>query len=667
LVTLFNLMLLAVFGVNGPLIPLAVATGSSAQIASQSTSQIPSAAPTNPAPPNQFAPTLIVAEAGSEQDSVPASKFLSSDLLGVAVLNLNPQLWEAANQFNPFKMNVLDAFTRLNQLPEGMTFGQDIQPWLGDRVVFAVAATPDQKDFSLTILMPITDNTKYEAFVAKTITKHKQKPSDSLYKGIRILEWESKDAVGVTALKCSKSFAKIQPNIQLNSQYHLLFNLLATKSNIKCGGNVNDKDDGYGGFPSFLLLDIFGFSGNGAVLATLPNGYLAVSGSREPIEKLIDAQENLVPLSQNLFWQRTVKNPIWERSLLAGYADNKRLLKMLENQFKPSAKKHGTETETVNPFGFGEEEFLNELRRSAEEYTSFDFYAWTSPQGLHSLSSTYYTKPRSIQPVIGKSDQILSLLPANAYVSVSSQNFKQQWQWLNIESKSYPSLSFLINIMKETLAPTFDIEKDLVPWLDGEYAMILFPSDRGLFKNFGFDLALGTMMQTSNPTAARAAIARVEQKLLTIADGAFTVSKREVGGITVTSWEVNDYENKAASQSVLAYGWKDQKTLVVASGIAPLSTLIVTPKTSLAQSEMFKTAISNMPKPNFGYFYMDAKSLVRFGLIGFLSFGDTSTEPTVPPDIKKLLDSLGGMVTVYSQTPDRLQSDVFLGLKPIEK
>ncbi|MEE3718477.1 DUF3352 domain-containing protein [Tumidithrix elongata RA019] len=608
---------------------------------------------------NQFSP---IAQTASEQEPLAAAKILPSDLLSIAVLNVNPQLWDEADRFNPFGIKALEAIAKLNQLPKGMTFKQDIQPWLGDRIVIAVSQAPNKKDFELMVLMPITNGAKYEAFIAKAIANHKQKPNASEYKGVRILEWEADDPSHITALKtCSKKPLK------------QFLNKLTHNQNLKCEQDIDDNEED-NGFPDSLKLDIFGFSENGAVLATFPNGYLVVSGSRQPIEKLIDAQANLIPLTENPLFQRTVKNPLWQRSLLAGYGDNKLILQMVEaNLIKPSKpeveSKPKAEIEPPNPFGYSEEDLLRGLRRSADEYASFDLYTWVSPQGLHSQSNTYYTKPHTLKPAIGKSDRILSLLPANSYVSISSQNFTHQWQWLKEEIKWQPSFGFLYASMRQALTATFgvDIDRDIAPWIDGEYAMVLFPSDRGLFKAFDINLAVGSVIQTSNPSAANAAIAKIEKQILSLADGTLSVSKRQVGGVQVTSWEVNDPEHKAASQSVFAYGWKDKHTLVLATGIAPISTLIVPSSSSLAQSEMFKVAIANMPKPNFGYFFVNTQGVARLVVLGFASLSETFSESQVPPQVTKILDTLGGMVIAYSQTPEKLQSDSFLGLNPVKK
>jgi hypothetical protein len=622
--------------------------------------------------PERFTP---VAEADIGQDPLPIAKSLPNDLLGIAVLNFNSQYWDEVDQFNPFGIKALDALAKMNRLPEGMSFREDMQPWLGERIAIAVFQTPERKDFAVIVFMPIADGNKYQAFFAKAIAIQKLKPIYSQYKGATIWEWETKDSTRSTASKCHKS------------QLDKLFSDFANKQNLKCGGNAGDNDF-FGGFRDF---DIFGFNGNGAVMATLPNGYLAITNSRESLEQLIDTQVSLlegnakIPLTENALFQRTVKNPLWQRSLFAGYGDNKRLMQFLEGQIarsstqanpdsknppdKKPAVKPPTENNQIDPFEFSDEEMIRDLRRSAEEYTSFDGYFWVSPQGLHSQSNAYYTKPHVVLPASVPRDRILSLLPANSYASISSQNFKQQWQWLKQEIQWQPSLGFLYALMRESLTSTFgvDIDKDIAPWIDREYAAILFPSDRGLFKTFGFDLAIASIIQTSNPLAANAALAKVEQKIMDLADGLLIVSKREVGGVQVTSWEMNDNDNKAASQSVFAYGWKDKNTLVMATGIGPIATVIATPKNSLAESDLFKAAIANMPQPNFGYFYMDAQRLVRLAVIGFNSLDGTFTESLIPPKVKQFLDSLGGLVAAYSQTPEKLQSDTFLGLKPIKK
>jgi hypothetical protein len=108
-------------------------------------------------------------------------------------------------------------------------------------------------------------------------------------------------------------------------------------------------------------------------------------------------------------------------------------------------------------------------------------------------------------------------------------------------------------------------------------------------------------------------------------------------------------------------------------GTNKASAFIPIPKPSLAESEMFRDAIVDMPQPNFGYFYLNVNAIAKQAVKFYLSFSQSFTpsdepkqeaKPEVPEMLQKTIDRLGSAVFVYSETSDRFQSDFFLELKP---
>jgi hypothetical protein len=152
------------------------------------------------------------------------------------------------------------------------------------------------------------------------------------------------------------------------------------------------------------------------------------------------------------------------------------------------------------------------------------------------------------------------------------------------------------------------------------------------------------------------------------------LKKRQVGTTLLTSFEVPDNRVAGKTQSIFAYGWRDRQTLMLTLGANTASAFIPIPKPALAESEMFRDAIADMPQPNFGYFYLNAnaiaKQVVTLGLLftapnlDIPPSQDKSSQPVIPAEIQKAIDRLGGAVFVYSETSDRFQSDFFLGLNP---
>jgi hypothetical protein len=173
---------------------------------------------------------------------------------------------------------------------------------------------------------------------------------------------------------------------------------------------------------------------------------------------------------------------------------------------------------------------------------------------------------------------------------------------------------------------------------------------------------------------ANATLVKLTKQLSKLGGDFIQVKKRQIGATVLTSFEFPDTRESGKTQSIFAYGWRDRQTLMLTLGANTASAFIPIPKPALAESEMFRDAISDMPQPNFGYFYLNVNVIAKqVATLGFLLFAsnsdippsqDKSSQPVLPDEIKKVIDRLGGAVFVYSETSDRFQSDLFFGLKP---
>ncbi len=221
-----------------------------------------------------------------------------------------------------------------------------------------------------------------------------------------------------------------------------------------------------------------------------------------------------------------------------------------------------------------------------------------------------------------------------------------------------------------------DIEKDVISWIDGEYALVAFPSDRAPFKEIGVDLTIGALIRTSKPEVANATLNKLTKYFSNLGKDFLQVKKRQVGTTLLTSFEFPDQNEQGKTQSIFAYGWRDRQTLLLTLGANTASAFIPIPKPALAESEDFRDAIAEMPQPNFGYFYLNANAIAKqlanaFFLTGLIPLpNEPIDDPKQPPkvdlpeSVQKVINRLGGAVFVYSETSDRFQSDFFLGIKP---
>ena len=181
---------------------------------------------------------------------------------------------------------------------------------------------------------------------------------------------------------------------------------------------------------------------------------------------------------------------------------------------------------------------------------------------------------------------------------------------------------------------------------------------------------MGALIRTSKPEAANATLAKLTKYFGNLDKEFLQVKKRQVGTTVLTSFEFPDQRVSGKTQSIFAYGWRDRQTLMLTLGANTASAFIPIPKPALAESEMFRDAIADMPQPNFGYFYLNvnaiAKQVAKFYIFSqsWTPPDTTSAKPEIPEMLQKAIDRLGGAVFVYSETSDRFQSDFFLGMNP---
>jgi hypothetical protein len=564
---------------------------------------------------------LIVAQITKQKAiSIPkAAEILPKETIAVGFLNLNAEAWTHVKQFNPFPDNPLGILDRVLALPKGTTFVEDIQPWLSDRVAIALPVSPDH--LSPIFVIPTKDGVARDAFIAAIRKANNRKATEQTYKGLNIVAWQQAR----------------QP--QPEEEEFELFP-----------------------FPIFgNRLDLFGVAGGKSAIAVAPD-YILVAAEPDILKQVIDRTSGNSSLASSADFRRTIQHPQWETSLLSFFGDYRSISKMVEKLPMPAPD------ETLDVPGLGQNDILNSFRKTAEDYTTFEGHVWLQANGLRSQSIAYFARPQVWSPeLIGTAapDAILSKLPANTYVSISSRNLKQQWSLLLQFVKTQPFLQVIVDGIRSStiFALGLNVDRDIVPWMDGEYAAVLFPSDRGFFQAFDANFGLAFVIQTSNRKAAMAALDKFVKFADRTSKGEIKVSSRRVADRQVTSWEVADSDNKSASLSLLAYTWLDDRTLIMTTGMGPMADFLPQPKDTLDRDPTFKVAIAEMPKPNFGYFYINSQAIVKliYDAIPKESRGE------IPQPIDRLLRAMQGMAIVYSATPAKLQSDFFLGLSPIKQ
>lgn len=562
------------------------------------------------------------------------AKLLPPDTIGAVFLNFNDRAWADLKSFNPLAgkaFKPLQIVGTVLALPEDTNFAKDIQPWLGDRMAIAGLSLQPEVPVNLAIVIPVKDRVALDTFIAKLSKKPSRIANTQTYKNIRLLSWEKEKPVKPKVEEDDEEF-----------DFDLPFPL---------------SDRG---------IDLFGVTGGNAAIALLPDNLL-IAENPETLKLLIDKQSATRSLASNPGFQTALRNPLWDKSFATIFGDYRLLAKPMEQFVKQQPD------EDIDIPGLRQADLIASYRNAARDYKTFESYVWLQPNGIRSQSIVYFAKRQLFNPGLfgtAAQDRILAQLPTNAYASISTRNLKQQWQLLLQGTKSEPLFKVIVDGIRGFMPSILglDLEKDILPWMDGEYAIVLFKSDQGFFKSNGLDFGLALVIKTSNRKAANAAL----DKLAKFTKSTFTKSayednikfvQRRIAGRQITSWEIPDTDNKSKSLSLLAYGWADSNTLIISTGSGPMAEFLPNPKTNLAQDATFKAAIAEMPKPNFGYFYLNGKSI--FKLVNDALPPDVKSE--IPKPVEKLLAAMQGMVVVYSATPEQLKSDFFLGLSPIKQ
>jgi len=398
-------------------------------------------------------------------------------------------------------------------------------------------------------------------------------------------------------------------------------------------------------------------------IAILPDAVVFALKPRA-IERVIDTQQSGMNLSQNPQFERTMQHPQAKRALSLAYGNVAELVEYIKAAPMPPNSALPLPIPVPLPVLIPDRaELERQLKTAVDTYSTLDGLVWVQPEGIRTQGSAYYTqsRPELAGVVAPDADKILTQLPGSTYSATTSRNLNQQWQTalkpIEADPKLKDNLAEFRKYVRDTVG--LDIDRDIVSWMDGEYALVLFPSKRSILGMIdpAFGLGAAFVMQTSDRTAAENAIAKLETFVVKKAKGDLTIASRTANGQPMTSWEVKDGKK---AQSVLAHGWVDQNTLIITTGIGSLADLAPKPYQLLSASYTFQTATGSLPRPNDGYFYVNTGASLSFiyALVGQFLEGPYLNQ------FKEVAGTIRSVSATNSVTADKAQFDSLLVLAP---
>jgi len=382
-------------------------------------------------------------------------------------------------------------------------------------------------------------------------------------------------------------------------------------------------------------------------------GYMAISDSTAAIEQWLDSRETGTSLANSANFQRTLANPDFDRSLFVGYGQVGQLAASLfaeDFDFSPL------------PFPLplpDSQQIETTLGLLADNYNSGEVLVWVDSQGLRSQSRIYYQTPLSPSAIDPIDNTIYNQIPAATYLSISGQDFNQLFFGFFTGLLNQP----VIAQVWQTLGNPTDNSPDTIPWMDGDYALFLFPSTGGLFPAFEdkLQLGMGMIIETSDRTAAMAGLKRLDRWAVRSSDENIILKQETWNGQPVTQWQVFNPQRQSM-ESLLSYSWLDNQTLILASGLDPLKELHPQPYLSLNDSFTFTTVTNALPSENNSYFYINFGSLLSL-MNNFLDPAAINNDPMLRLG-RSILGNIRSIALSTSTTTIHTQANFFIVLSP---
>lgn len=218
------------------------------------------------------------------------------------------------------------------------------------------------------------------------------------------------------------------------------------------------------------------------------------------------------------------------------------------------------------------------------------------PEGMR-LQGVTWLAPNSKNryKVSNEAERMPLLLPADTLVAASGGNLKQLWQnYTQPTDAATPPGILNPDSLRQGLTNLtgLDLDKDLIPWMNGEYALALVssPSNQG---------ATGVMLlvQTNDRKAAEQTFKRLDE--LMQSRYRFQVSEAQVQGQSVTNW-VSPF-----TALNVTHGWLEGNTAFLTVGSNLANTILPAPVKPLSDNPLFRQTASTDLNPNNGQFFID--------------------------------------------------------------
>lgn len=279
------------------------------------------------------------------------------------------------------------------------------------------------------------------------------------------------------------------------------------------------------------------------------------------------------------------------------------------------------------------------------------------PEGVR-FQSISWLKPKSQRKykVKNTNSRLPRRFPANTLLMVSGGNLAQLWQDYAATAESNPLAPMPPANFSAGLQATLglDLQKDLLPWMEGEFALALIPAAEDLLKlpenlqpspTLGAGVAL--MILSSDRATTEKAFQKLDEALKTRYQ--FTVENTQINGQPVVKW------TSPLGGAIASHGWLEGNIVFFTLGAPITNTILPQPSATLIQTGLFQQVVPNQPKPNNGQLFLDIDRTLNRSTLNL---------PTLPKQPKTLIQAiraLGFTIAINDERSTRF--DIFVKLQ----
>jgi len=213
-----------------------------------------------------------------------------------------------------------------------------------------------------------------------------------------------------------------------------------------------------------------------------------------------------------------------------------------------------------------------------------------------------WLKPNSEKKIAvdNNAKAILERIPDNTYLLISGSNLKNVWQDYTTGADANPLAPINPDALRQAVQNGLgvNLDKDLIPWMGGEFALGLIPANIPAEKLPKFTAGFVLLVKTSDRRLAEQNLTNLDENMK---KKEFQVSETTINGTKVMQWL-----SKFGGYTITR-GWLDGNIAFFSIG-APevVNQIIPTPKVPLAGSQLFKDSMPLKDLDNFnGNFYLD--------------------------------------------------------------